>query len=128
MVKNRSFNVDALSNSDICALMRALLDGNHAMAKLLVNALNANPNRCFISDNIYFSILTHLIKNEQEESVKFLLKELKADVDFVVYRDPNSKSMPFTAIFTAIETDLERYVTHYNLIAYVKIKRLKNIR
>jgi hypothetical protein len=72
--------------------------------------------------------LTHLIKNEQEESVKFLLKELKADVDFVVYRDPNSKSMPFTAIFTAIETDLERYVTHYNLIAYVKIKRLKNIR
>ncbi len=113
MVKNLGFNVDALSNSDICALMRALLDGNHAMAKLLVNALNANPNRCFISDNIYFSILTHLIKNEQEESVKFLLKELKADVDFVVYRDPSSKSMPFTAIFTAIETDLERYVTHY---------------
>ena len=109
MVEKYGFNVDALSNSDICALMRALLDGNNGMAKFLVNNLNANPNRCFISDNIYFSLLTHLIKNGQEDSIKFLLKELKADVDFVVYRD-TSKSMSFTAIFAAIETDLERYV------------------
>ncbi len=117
MVKKYGFDVDALSNEDICALMRALLDGNYRMSKLLVNNLGANPNRCFISDKIYFSILTHLIKSGQGDCIEFLLKELQANVDFKVYRDKN-KSMAFTAIFSAIEADLQRYVNQIIFMKY----------
>ena len=93
------FNVDACTHYGT-PLFQALMTGNTKMSKFLVEKMKANVNISYVCR----STLTELIKNRHMDGVKYLLKELGADVNLVL---DDKRGETFTAIFSAIKSDCQ---------------------